>query len=70
LRKRATEADAKLERLYDAIENGVTDLSELTLKDRIIELKATPDQARSACRCFPRERRSPAPPRSCKRHSD
>jgi site-specific DNA recombinase len=29
LRKRATEADAKLKRLYDAIENGVTDLSDL-----------------------------------------
>jgi Recombinase zinc beta ribbon domain len=37
LRKRATEADAKLKRLYDAIENGVTDLSDLTLKDRIAE---------------------------------
>jgi hypothetical protein len=24
----------------------------------------------SACRCFPRQRRSPAPPRSRKRHSD
>ena len=27
LRKRASEADAKLKRLYDAIENGVADLS-------------------------------------------
>src|SRR5229473_2519641 len=47
LRKRATEADAKLKRLYDAIENGVTDLSDLMLKDRIIELKAIRDQART-----------------------
>jgi hypothetical protein len=47
LRKRATEADAKLERLYDAIENDVTDLSDLMLKDRITELKAIRDQARA-----------------------
>ena len=45
LRKRATEADAKLKRLYDAIENGVTDLSDLLLKDRITELKVIRDQA-------------------------
>jgi hypothetical protein len=47
LRRRATEADAKLKRLYDAIENGVTDLSDLVLKDRITELKAIRDQARA-----------------------
>jgi chromosome segregation ATPase len=47
LRKRATEADAKLKRLYDAIENGVTDLSDLMLKDRITELKAIRNQARA-----------------------
>ena len=46
LRKRAAEADAKLRRLYDAIENGVADLSDPMLKDRISELKATRDQAR------------------------
>jgi site-specific DNA recombinase len=38
LRKRAAEADAKLKRLYDAIENGVADLSDPMLKDRIGEL--------------------------------
>jgi site-specific DNA recombinase len=32
--------------LYDAIENGVADLSDPMLKDRIGELKATRDQAR------------------------
>ena len=47
LRKRASEADAKLKRLYDAIENGVTDLSDLMLKERITELKAIRDQARA-----------------------
>jgi site-specific DNA recombinase len=47
LRKRAAEVDAKLKRLYDAIENGVTDLSNLMLKDRIAELKAIRDQARA-----------------------
>jgi site-specific DNA recombinase len=46
LRKRAAEADAKLKRLYDAIENGVADLSDPMLKDRIGELKAMRDQAR------------------------
>jgi site-specific DNA recombinase len=46
LRKRAAESDAKLKRLYDAIENGVADLSDPMLKDRIGELKATRDQAR------------------------
>jgi len=42
-----TEADAKLKRLYDAIESGVTDLSDLMLKDRIAELRAIRDQARA-----------------------
>jgi Recombinase len=40
------EADAKLRRLYDAIENVTADLSDPMLKDRIGELKATRDQAR------------------------
>jgi len=47
LRKRAAEADAKLKRLYDAIENGVADLSDPMLKDRVAELKAIRDQARA-----------------------
>jgi site-specific DNA recombinase len=47
LRKRAAEAEAKLKRLYDAIENGVADLSDPMLKDRIAELKAVRDQART-----------------------
>jgi site-specific DNA recombinase len=47
LRKRAAEVDAKLKRLYDAIENGVADLSDPMLKDRIAELKAIRDQARA-----------------------
>jgi site-specific DNA recombinase len=47
LRKRASEADAKLKRLYDAIENGVADLSDPMLKDRVAELKAIRDQART-----------------------
>lgn len=33
LRKRAAEADAKLKRLYDAIENGIADVSDLMLKE-------------------------------------
>jgi site-specific DNA recombinase len=47
LRKRASEADAKFKRLYDAIENGVADLTDPMLKDRIAELKAIRDQARA-----------------------
>ena len=47
LRKRAAEADAKLKRLYDAIENGISDLTDPMLKDRIAELKAIRDQARA-----------------------
>jgi hypothetical protein len=47
LRKRAAETDAKLKRLYDAIENGVADLADPMLKDRITELKAVRDKARA-----------------------
>jgi site-specific DNA recombinase len=47
LRKRASEADAKLKRLYDAIENGIADLADPMLKDRVAELKAIRDQARA-----------------------
>jgi DNA invertase Pin-like site-specific DNA recombinase len=45
LAKRAAEADARVKRLYDAIESGVADLSDPALKERIVELKATRDQA-------------------------
>ena len=37
LRNRAAEVDARLKRLYDAIENGVADLSEPMLKGRVAE---------------------------------
>jgi hypothetical protein len=47
MRKRASEADAKLKRLYDAIENGIADLADPMLKDRIAELKVLRDQARA-----------------------
>ena len=47
LRKRAAEADAKLTRLYDAIENGVADLTDPMLKERVSELKSIRDQARA-----------------------
>jgi hypothetical protein len=43
LRRRAAEAGAKLKHLYDAIENGIADLSDPILKDRIGELKAPRD---------------------------
>jgi site-specific DNA recombinase len=47
LNKRAAEADARLRRLYDAIESGVADLDDPALKERVAELKATRDQARA-----------------------
>ena len=46
LNKRAAEADARLKRLFDAIESGVADLDDTDLKERIAALKATRDQAR------------------------
>jgi len=46
LERRATEAEAKLKRLYEAIENGVVDMNDPSLKDRIAELTVIRDQAR------------------------
>lgn len=45
LTKRAAEADVRMKRLHNAIESGVADLSDSALKERVIELKATRDQA-------------------------
>ncbi len=47
LRKRASEAEAKLKRLYEAIENGVVDMADPSLKGRIAELTAVRDQAQA-----------------------
>jgi len=47
LRKRAAEAETKLKRLYDAIENGIADVSDPMLKERVTELKSIRDQARA-----------------------
>jgi len=47
LNKRATEAELRLKRLYDAIENGIADVDDPDLKERIASLKATRDQARA-----------------------
>jgi hypothetical protein len=47
LNKRATEADLRLKRLYDAIENGVADLDDPALKERIAGLKSIRDQAQA-----------------------
>jgi Recombinase zinc beta ribbon domain len=44
-RNRAAAADAKLKRLYNAIENGVANLADPMLKGRVAELKAIRDQA-------------------------
>ncbi len=47
LRRRAAEAEAKLKRLYDAIEAGIADLADPMLKERIGELTALRNQARA-----------------------
>ena len=47
MRKRATEADAKLNRLYEAIENGLLSPDDASLKDRVAELSSVRDQARA-----------------------
>lgn len=43
LRKRATEAEAKLKRLIEAIEDGLADAKDRSFKDRILELRQTRD---------------------------
>lgn len=45
LNKRAAEAQQRLSRLYEAIEEGIASLGDSALKDRIEVLKATRDQA-------------------------
>jgi site-specific DNA recombinase len=47
LNRRAAEADARLRRLYGAIESGVADLDDPAPKERVAELKATRDQAQA-----------------------
>jgi len=47
LNKRASEAGMRLKRLYDAIESGVADLSDLDLKERIAGLQALRDQSQA-----------------------
>ncbi len=47
LNRRAAEADARLRRLYGAIESGIADLDDPALKERVAELKATRDQAQA-----------------------
>ena len=46
LRKKATEAEAKLNRLYEAIEGGALSASDGSLKERVDELARIRDQAR------------------------
>lgn len=47
LRKKAAEADTRLKRLYDAIESGVADLEDESLKERIAELRSLKAQAQA-----------------------
>ncbi|WP_246680411.1 zinc ribbon domain-containing protein [Mesorhizobium sp. B2-4-13] len=45
LKRKITETDQRLSRLYDAIEAGVTDINDPALKDRMAGLKAIKEQA-------------------------
>ncbi|UCI19921.1 recombinase family protein [Mesorhizobium sp. B2-1-8] len=45
LKRKITETDQRLNRLYDAIEAGVTDVNDPALKDRMAGLKAIKEQA-------------------------
>ena len=47
LRRQAADTEAKLTRLYEAIENGLADLDDSNLKGRIAELKRIRDAARA-----------------------
>jgi len=47
MRKRATEADAKLNRLYEAIENGLLASDDASLTERVTEPSGIRDQARA-----------------------
>ncbi|WP_442920194.1 zinc ribbon domain-containing protein [Mesorhizobium sp. WSM4935] len=47
LRRRAADAERKLTRLYEAIENGLAELTDLTLKNRIAELTRIRDAAKA-----------------------
>ncbi|MHC5308027.1 recombinase family protein [Bartonella sp. LJL80] len=47
LNKKAAETEARIKRLYDAIETGVADLDDPDLKERIHQLKALRDAARA-----------------------
>ena len=49
LKNAAFEAEQKLQRFYAAIENGITDTSDPTLKERIAALKAQRDEAKRLC---------------------
>ncbi|MCV0387187.1 MAG: recombinase family protein [Nitrobacter sp.] len=48
LQKKVSDCESRLSRLYEAIENGIADGSDPTLKDRLTSLKAERDQAKAA----------------------
>jgi hypothetical protein len=50
-RKRAAKAEAKLKLLYDAIENGIADVSDPMLKERVTDSK--PSAVSSGRKCYP-----------------
>ena len=47
LQREVTDAEEKLKRLYQLVENGLTDLDDV-LKDRLNDLKANRDRAKAA----------------------
>ena len=48
LQNKVADCESRLSRLYEAIENGIADASDPTLKDRLAAVKAERDQAKAA----------------------
>lgn len=48
LQNKVSDCESRLSRLYEAIENGIADASDPTLKDRLASLKKERDQAKAA----------------------
>jgi site-specific DNA recombinase len=73
LRAKLTDAEKRLGRLYAAIEGGIADPSDATLKERVANVKNEPDLRRSPSIAPPRRRsrrrRSLNSSRSCERMS-
>ncbi len=65
LQNKVADCESRLSRLYQAIENGIADASDPTLKDRLAALKSDRDQAQAAKTApSPNCSRKPASPKT------